>query len=883
MSPIDWSIILATVAFLTFVAVRTRRHTRSVADFLSANRCAGRYLLGTAEGAAGLGAISIIAIFEKAYATGFAPNYWNALSIPIGLFITLSGWVIYRFRETRAMTMAQFFEARYSRRFRIFAGILAWVAGIINFGIFPGVGARFFVSFCGLPEYNMMVGPFEISLTFAFVMFLLLAIAVLFTFSGGQIAVLVTDFWQGVLTLFFISLIVIFIWLTVPWETMTESLRIGSEPGKSLFDPYDIGRSDFDFGFFLIGYFFALYHFMAWQGNQGYRSSAISPHEAKMANVVGGLRSGFITLGMILMPILAIVVMHHPDYVATSTRVSEALQTMYPDNEQLRTQMRVPVVLSEFLPIGLLGGFAASMLGFFISTHNTYMHSWGSIFIQDVILPLRGDRAFGPERHLKFLRWSVVGVAIFIYFFSLLFPLRDYIYMFFAITGAIYLGGAGAVIIGGLYWKKGTTAGAWSAMILGSGLALASITAQQTWDMDFMEPVRRQVTGHQVGQPVALQGKLSVAELPGGGYDMILRAKKAKGGTEAGQTLETEKFDGIPSSLGTLDRLLDSPLSLNTRVIRRLAPEWYLLGDAGGQFVARIDTPTELERETYLSVSGRIRFPKTEAGFQRLDPEGTWSNIDNGRYVEVETFERFNPEAKGREVEDLGKHPMLAPVKLVANLDEHLGGQFYQASSGGHEAVVRINPSFPYNGQYLAFFSALIAIGAYIVVSLFFPGKDANLERILHRGKYRIPEDEAAEKAHQPKETRVAWYWRMIGVNGHEFTRVDKLLFLFTFGYGMYGVLGFIVLAIIQANGAMQDSTWFFWWRLSLFVQLGLAILGGLWVSVGGIFDLRRMYRRLSTIERNELDDGRVSGDQSLADREVLKHGDDHHRAEDKP
>jgi len=80
------------------------------------------------------------------------------------------------------------------------------------------------------------------------------------------------------------------------------------------------------------------------------------------------------------------------------------------------------------------------------------------------------------------------------------------------------------------------------------------------------------------------------------------------------------------------------------------------------------------------------------------------------------------------------------------------------------------------------------------------------------------------------------------------------------------GVVGFFVLLALQANGTMHDSYWFFWWRLSLYVQLGLAILGGLWVSVGGIFDLRKMFHRLNTIDRNALDDGRVVGDQNLAD-----------------
>ena len=46
------------------------------------------------------------------------------------MILTTSGWVIYRFRQTKSLTLAQFFEKRYSRNFRIFAGIIAFVTPI---------------------------------------------------------------------------------------------------------------------------------------------------------------------------------------------------------------------------------------------------------------------------------------------------------------------------------------------------------------------------------------------------------------------------------------------------------------------------------------------------------------------------------------------------------------------------------------------------------------------------------------------------------------------------------------------------------------------------------------------------------------------------------
>ena len=101
--------------------------------------------------------------------------------------------------------------------------------------------------------------------------------------------------------------------------------------------------------------------------------------------------------------------------------------------------------------------------------------------MQDVVLPLRNNKPLDARTHLKYLRWAVFGVAVFIYCFSLLFRQTTYIYMFFAITAAIWLGGAGSVIVGGLYWKRGTTMGAYCALISGSTLATGAIILEQLW------------------------------------------------------------------------------------------------------------------------------------------------------------------------------------------------------------------------------------------------------------------------------------------------------------------------------------------------------------------------------------------------------------------
>jgi SSS family solute:Na+ symporter len=100
------------------------------------------------------------------------------------------------------------------------------------------------------------------------------------------------------------------------------------------------------------------------------------------------------------------------------------------------------------------------------------------MFIQDVIAPLRRKRLEVCE-HIFLLRLSIIGVALFAFFFGIFFHQTQYLVMWFHVTTALYVGGAGAAVIGGLYWKKGTAAGAWCGMLVGSGLSVAGIFANQ--------------------------------------------------------------------------------------------------------------------------------------------------------------------------------------------------------------------------------------------------------------------------------------------------------------------------------------------------------------------------------------------------------------------
>lgn len=469
---VDWLIVAVVFSALFAFAVYLKRLTTSVADYLAANRCAGRYLLTMADGAEAVGAITMVAMFEKFYHAGLAGLWWQSMMLLATFVFTATGWVVYRYRQTRALTLPQFLEMRYSRRFRIFVGILSSFSGIINYGIYPAISARFVVYFFGLPIHMINVFGLELNLTLGIVMLIMISAAMVFALLGGQVAVLVTDFLQGALLkvgcLVFLGVVLVFL----NWDTVSTTL-LSAPAGQSFINPFDQGGvSDFNFTFFAMMVFIETYTRRCWMTGQTLVASAKSSHEIKMAGILSNLSRSTHELLYFMVPLAVYIIMNNGQFAGMADSIREGLGTL--ETEQLQKQMLVPMGLSEMLPVGLLGLFCAIILTSALSTDNTCLLIYGSILVQDVVMPLR-KTPLEPQRHLRWIRRAVVGVAVFVFFWGWLFPLGDYILMYFQLTGAIYMGGIGCAVIGGLYWRRGTTAGAWAGMITGSLLAFCGI------------------------------------------------------------------------------------------------------------------------------------------------------------------------------------------------------------------------------------------------------------------------------------------------------------------------------------------------------------------------------------------------------------------------
>jgi SSS family solute:Na+ symporter len=482
----DWLIVAVPLMVIFALALHMRRYLNSVADFMAGGRMAGRYLLCAAKSEMGAGAVAYVAMFEWFGRAGFTIPWWQQLSVPLGLMLAITGWVFYRYRQTRALTLAQFFEIRYSRKFRLFTGMLAVFAGLLNYGIIPVIGARFVVYFLGLP-LTVNLGVLQVP-TYLLLMFLFLGVCVFYTVTGGQLTIMLSDCLQGMFSQIFYVIIAVAVLVMFSWPD-TKEMLLARPPGESIVNPFDsFSTNDFNIWYVLMGMFATVYGTMAWQNQAGFNAAAHTPHEARMGTILGGWRNFALSTVMILLAVAALTFLHHG---GADSDVIRAAMDRIPD-ARTQGQMELPVGLAHILPVGIKGLFVACVLMGIFGGDGMHLHSWSSIFVQDVIVPLR-KKPLTTRQHLALLRWSAVGVAIFVFIFGALFKQTEYVAMWFIVTMAIYIGGAGSCIIGGLYWSRGTTAGAWTGLLTGSVLSTGGILLRQPASVGFCRRVVEQL------------------------------------------------------------------------------------------------------------------------------------------------------------------------------------------------------------------------------------------------------------------------------------------------------------------------------------------------------------------------------------------------------
>ena len=749
----NWLIVILPLAGVFYMAFHTRKYIRGIPDFLAGGRLCGRYLISVGQMEGGMSVMLLIAYIEVHYRTGFSTGFWSNFSAPIMLILSLTGFVTYRLRETKALSIGQFLEMRYSRSFRLFCAFIRTTVELLSNAILPAISARFFIYLLGIPHYVDIFG-FKIQ-SLALVIALVLILASFILLAGGSLALLITDTLQGLLTYPIIFIFTMYIILSFSWWDEIVPVMADRIPGESFINPYDI-QSLRDFNLFaaVVTIFAGILNRGNWFGSSS-SMAAKSAHEQKMAGILGQWRNGFNPLFYLLMAGMILVVMNHVNYASKAKAIrtemcsritgeiiedpmmkeqlkartaaipelhhiigkdaplseKQNLDTVYLDSvrdtlgdtpegnakfQEFRTlynQLRLPVALRHILPGALIGVFILLMLMLMVSTDDSRIFSSAMTIVQDIVIPLR-KTPLTPEMHIRLVKILTVLVCAFFFFGSLFMTQLDYINLYFTIVGAIWAGGAGAVILGGLYTRFGTTAGAYASILTGAVVSGGGMLVQRNWP-DYVYPF--------------------------------------------------------------LDRMGMIPFL--TRALETLS----------GPF----------------------------------EPWILWR---------------------------------MDPVK------------------------------FPINSTEIMFIAMLLSIAMYGLVSRLTCRRPFNLNRMLHRGKYAVD----GEVKHFEKLTFKNVFRKIIGITP-DYTFGDKCIAWGTFLYCFVISFGLFYIGTIIWNAFYRWPVEWWGWRLfiiSVVVGCIIALISMVWFMIGGIIDMKQMFRDLAArTQINDLDNGMVEGNVSLADK----------------
>ena len=540
----DWLIVVIPTVFVLGVGVYCRRYAKDVTGFISSGRVCGRYVILVGDVAEALSVLQVLAFIEVHYKTGFAANFWTALLTPISIIMGLFGYCYYRMRETKAQSLGEFLEIRYSRKLRVFAAALRSISEIFANMILPALAGRFFIYFLGLPQTLHIFG-FEVS-TFQLVMLISLFLVVFIIWCGGSVAVNVTDTVQGFLCYPLLVFFVCFLLYKFSWSEDIMPVLQHKAEGESFLNPFDVEKlRDFNlFSILLLPFFSRFLNRMNWFGGGSSSTAARSAHEQKMAGLLGTWRGSLGNIFYVLVGLAVIVLLNHhkfaddahkirvelsdkianeiienpkmrtdvmtalrnlppaPDVIGKTEKFSNkknpdtrylevghqimikenaaAGHTMFQKFRTLYYQLMGPVALRSFLPTGIIGLFCALMVMLMVSTDDSRMFSSAVTISQDVILPFI-KKPLTPQQHISMIRWVTLSVGVIFFIGSNFMSQLDYITLFISIMTTMWTGGAGPVMVLGLYTRFGNTWGAWASILNGTFAGLLGIFIQRNW------------------------------------------------------------------------------------------------------------------------------------------------------------------------------------------------------------------------------------------------------------------------------------------------------------------------------------------------------------------------------------------------------------------
>lgn len=441
---IDWAVIVVYLAGITAIGTWALRKVKSAASFFISDRGSGKLLMIFFSFGTGTHTDQAVTVAAKTFRTG-AQGIWYQW---LWLFVTPFFWILAPiFRRMRAVTTADYFEARYDRSVSVLFAIVGMLNLMVNIGVMlKGSSAMITAVSGGTISPGLAIGAMT-------------AMFVIYGVAGGLNAAIATDFIQGILTVVLSFVILPFALSAV--DGMAGLRAAIRDPAMfRLVAPGEI--TAFYVAVIAVN---ALIGWVTQPHNMGISAAGKTEMEGRVGVTVGMFLKRICTVAWTLTGLCAVAL-----YAGRVLDVDQVYGLMARD------------LLPKVAP-GLIGLFIASMLAAVMSSCDAFMVTSSGLFTENVYKPLlaRGK----SDRHYIFVG-RIVSALVVICGILFAFNLESVITgleIFWKVSAMM-----GIAFWAGLFWRRATVGGAWAGTLVSFAVLLftskISMFGRTLWDFN---------------------------------------------------------------------------------------------------------------------------------------------------------------------------------------------------------------------------------------------------------------------------------------------------------------------------------------------------------------------------------------------------------------
>lgn len=464
LHPLDIAVVIVYLIGITILGVWTARGIKNMNDYFMP-RHFGKAMMITNAFGTGTASDQAVIVAAATFRNGLSGIWWQWIWLPVTPFYWLLAPIM---RRLRAITTADVYKLRYDSSVASLFAVVGIVGLSVKIGLMlKGAGELIESSTAGGLQAELAIP-------------LITVLFVLYGMAGGLSAAIMTDFFQGILTIIFSFALLPFVLYEVGGmagvrETIQDPALL------QLVNPGEIGV------FFIL--MFSLQALAGIVGQpfiMGVCSAGRTEMDGRVGFMVGNIVKRFCTMAWCITSLAAIAW-----YIKRGINLADVKPDhVYGD------------VARAFLPAimpGLLGVFLASLLASVMSSCDAFMVSSSALFTKNIYKPLVPGKT--DKHYLTVGRGTSLIVVAGGLFFAYWVPnVVSALNIWFRIAPMV-----GIAFWIGLFWRRATAAGAWATTIAGFGV----------WWLMTQEAVIRWVSGlpmadtlrmvvHSEGKPPAI-------------------------------------------------------------------------------------------------------------------------------------------------------------------------------------------------------------------------------------------------------------------------------------------------------------------------------------------------------------------------------------------